>query len=906
MAAALKCFITHIFSNAPTAKTTGTITGIASPGVGIFDTNKDFVALGVVVGDVFRYTGGNHKQQAAVIKTVAATALTFYTALAGRPDLSEPDAAVGTAYRIEAARQATDVTNDVMSADVKDYMSELTSQVIIELANTNHKYEGLFAARDPVEVWIDDGDAASAAPTMPSSTTDTATTVENSRAFVGRIDRIERDTTEQGEILRLACRDYAGDLLDLSIDAVFIRHALIGSAGESVAERLQALLNGIKAQIPSEDDIEWRAGRLGRMRDRATGRPSFALAVSSVNVGIPTGDVAFVSESVFNAYARLAGACEDQTVGMFKGEPCKLWVDSWTYHPRRQDRVGAGEDDPRAEPGANTSGSGNPTINIKTPTDAKGSAVGWNISEGTNVIALRPQQDTERTRNTILALGKRSDGVPIALTTKQSGSFEDAHKQPVLGRDRYGELGGTSRPSGFYDNAAADAAAKAALIRTRSAKERRTIPRTLILEPGRRLSGAVVSVQAVSAGLSVATDLGIAGVRHLWRAAGLVSEFDVTHIRPGWDRLLAPLQTSVRETIREDVWDGWWLYVADYNTGSGNVEVFRVPAHEWGSSPSTEVKLFTVTRPSKATYATNNDDEWRFAGFSFHAGLLCLLWYDPHDTAGEEAAAITDRRILFQIVNAYDGSAWQGGAAGSALDGVYAFAADGVARITFQGLADQAGASGAARIPSGVWFHGHTDVTDNLAVPPIFDFLVGNREGVYVRYRLRRFGIAAPALRQFDKSGRWRTVMTNIDTANAGPGRFFLEERDDGHRVVHTSYVSSAAPAAKEAWATADLDSAQEPAVGAVADITPEKGELTNTAQAATIKAMTSDRFNGIAAYVRGTLGTSADNVLKADARWGDLAAERPLGSSTRTFDSNALAPRDDVDLVPLARFYFR
>lgn len=871
MAADLKLFVTHVFSQGLATKTTGGAGTIAADGSTLTDATKNFVALGVAVGDVVRLTTTSVKGQAAVVKTVAATVFTFYVPFA--------TGGVVVAYRVEAPRQVSDVSADVLRLEQRDYLSDLVGSVTFELANTGQKYEGMFEPRDPVEVWIDDGDAATAAPSMPTSVSDTDDDTENSRCFVGRIDRIERDKTEQGEVLRVHARDYGADALDTPIDAVFINCPMLKvSAGgidvfPNVAEALLQLYNGTGSGdlVDGEDDL--RAGKCGVMRDRATGRPTFALSTSSAFAGTttnPTGDLAFATESLFDCFAKVAGICTQVTAGMFVGEPLKFFVDGYTYHPRRQDQTGAGQSDPRPPTGANP-GAGNPTVVIKTAAEVQGAALPFSINEGTNVVALSPLTDSERTRNTITLLGTRNDDAPVVIRRRESASSEDAHGQAVLGRDRYGELGNVAQSRGFFDVTAADAAAKAALIRTRAAKERRTITRLMAVVPGRALSGAVVTAVAPTADLN--QSVGIAGVRHEWDARGLTSEFDLTFIRPGWDRLLSPIEKSVREKIREDVWRAWYVCIMDVDA-SFVLAFKRVATHEFGDTTK-ETTLFTVANPPQGTYPTEFGDPWVPAGFRFYNGLIFILWTDP----GTAQGSASDNHILFQVVNAYDGSAAAGG------DGIYQFMDDGVTEITSSSGSDSGH-------PVDIWVDAHVNPQTDPTLVSQFSVWRGSPGNVQ-RYRLRR---------DFRRVLAKDTIVgLPAFAANDGRfGRFFLMSRDDGHIVWHGI--------ARDATDTPRW---------AVYDISQSAGgyEFQEDVEAAKIgHALTSDR-GSLAAYVIGAEASPFTPMfLKLTARWGELGWERSLGTgaaralSVRTlpFPAGGVSRVvGRVELVPYARHWF-
>lgn len=874
MALGLKFFLTHVFSAGPAKRDNGTVftNDTNTNGTFVEDLGRDFVALGVLVGDVVRFTAPDSlKGQAGVVQSVSNgnQALSFYVAVQGDSDSITGNVPVGANFQVEAPRQGEDLSGSVLRLEMKDGLADLASECIVELANGAGAFEGKFSARDPVEVWLEDDDADSAAVTMPSSVTDTTAAAQASRCFVGRVDRIERLKDERGEVMRLVCRDYTADLLDTPADAVFINEQMLPVAGgRSVFGDLRGLFNGTKAQSPSERDDEVKAGKCGDMRDRATGRPTFAGASSALASGIrnPKGDVALATESFFDGYAKLAGICSDPTAGMFLGEPCKFWVDSFTYHPRRQNATGVGQDVPRPPPGDATlgpggagTGPGNPTINVKTPTDAKGAALSWALTEGTNLVRLEPMQDTERTRNTVTLQGTRSDELPVVMLRRQRRSLLDAHGQPVLGRDRYGEMGNVSRASGFFDATAADAAATSALIRTRAAKERRTLTRVGVVEPGRRLSGAVVTVNAqTTAGFT--GSLGIAAARHTWEPTGFLTSFDLTHIRPGWDRLLAPIEKRVRDVIQEDVWKAWQVYVADV-AGNQDVTFKRVAAHAFGTS-SEETSLFTVTKPSTATYpvtpASGND--WQFVSFRFLDGLLLILWAEGPNVANPW-------RILVQVVNAYDGGAWLGS------DGVYATHEDGSAlRMPL--------VNGAAVQPADLWALALTTAAANPTSDAVFHVWVnvgiGANLTTFALVKLNRAALTA-------KDPPLRIVETGIGSHAAG-GRFFILSRDDGHIFAHTTNVN-----VDIFWHVVDLGDNPPPSSENQDKFSAGKDPVS----------LSSDRRN-LAVYVSGdVIGGGTNDRLKLNTRFGQQEWERDAGSGIRNLTS-----RGRIDAVPYTRFY--
>lgn len=870
MPADLKLFLTHIFSRGLTTKTTGGAGTIAANGTTLTDATKNFVALGVAAGDVVRLTSpATVDGQAAVVKTVAATVLSFYVPFAS--------GGLSAAYRVEAPRQVSDVSDDVLRLEQRDYLSDLVGSVSFELSNSGQQYEGVFAPRDPVELWIDDGDAATPPPSMPTSVSDTDDDTENSRCFIGRIDRIERDKTEQGEILRVFARDYAADLLDTPVDAVFINCPMlrVSALGEillpNVVESLQKMFNGSDAAALVDQEDDFKAGVCGVMRDRATGRPTLALDTSSAVAGTttnPQGDVAFATESFFDAFARVAGICTQLTAGTFVGEPLRFFVDGYTYHPRRQDRTGVGQDDPRPAAGANP-GAGNPTVVIKTPAEVQGAALPFSITEGTNAVAVSPLMDSERTRNTVTLLGTKNDDAPVVVRSKQSASFRDAHGQLVLGRDRYGALGNVAQARGLFDVEAAEAAASAALIRTRAAKERRTITRVMSVVPGRRLSGALVTVVAPTAGLN--QSVGIAGARHQWDARGLTTEFDLTFIRPGWDRLLSPIEKSVREVIREDVWRAWAVYIMDVDT-SFVLTFKRVAAHEYGDATK-ETTLFTVANPPQGTYPTSAADPWVPMGFRFYDGLIFILWIDP----GTAQGSADNNHILFQIVNAYDGSSAVGG------DGIYKFMDDGVTEIT---------ATSGAALPVDIWVEAHVNAqTDPVQVAQFAVWIGG--VGTVRRYFLRR---------DFRRVLLRNSVVTLPTFASQSLrfGRFFLMQRDDGHIV----------------WHGIARDAADDPR-WSVYDISEDAGgfEFQEDLEAAKIgHSITSDR-DSLGVYVLGADAPPYTPMfLKFTKRWGELGWERTLGTGAARTLSVRTIPFSGggqshvvgrVDLVPYTRLFF-
>lgn len=870
----LACFVTHIYSEAPTEKTTGT-GNISSDGTTLTDAVANFTGDGVVAGDVVRLTGPDTvRSQAAVVKSVTGTTLTFYVPFAAR--------SVTATYRVEAPRQATDVSDDVIRVQLKDYLAELTQSVVIELANTDGQYHDVFKSRDPVELWIDDDDPDTPTVTFPSSTTDTSNDVENSRCFVGRIDRIELDESNQ-EVLRVHLRDYHADVLDTPVDAVFINTPMLrvlpsGTEVETnVVEKLQEAYNGIDDDLVEDVDDDYKTGKCGVMRDRATGRPTFDLVASDASAGEctnPIGDIAFATESFFDAFAKVAGACTQVTGGDFTGEPLKFWVDSHTYHPRRQDRTGVGEDDPRPPPGANP-GAGNPTIHIETPQAATGDPVNVTLEEGVNLLELRPLVDSERTRNTITLLGTRNDDAPVVIRRRESGSSVDAFGQDVLGRDRYGELGNVAQARGLFDDTAAEAVADATLLRTRTAKQRRQLTRTMSIVPGRRLSGAVVPVTSSTLGLTAA-DFGVAGVTHVWESNGLRSEFDLTFIRPGWDRLLAPIEKSTRDIIREDVWRAWYVVIMDVDDSTYDLTFSKVPTHEFGDTTE-ETVLYTITNPDQGTYPTSNGNPWVPGGFHFYNGLLLITWTNPVDVSG-------DFQILFQLLNAYDGTP----AIGS--DGIYATMDDGVTDIQFE-------AAGGPR-PRDTWIETHVNPSTNPTIESHLVVWIGSGVRVH-RYELRR-----TAQRVIDDI----EILLPVPDVVGGDrydGPFFLETRDDGHLIYHGVILD--APSEKF-WTTVDLS---EPAPQA--ELQDEIVPLDTLVHSA----ISNRSPSGLAVFMQDPASSplNSEMYLKMNRRWGDTAWQRSLGTGA----SRTLSVADDpnvpvaviedvvgrVEIVPYTRFWF-
>lgn len=564
-------FITHLLSIGPLTRDNGintadggTTTTLTLTGGG-FGTGAD----PIVVGDVLRLTSGTGKGQASIVSGVAADVLTVSPAFDVAP-------ANGTGFRVEPPRQHTDVSEDVVSLEVRDYQEEVAQLCFIELNNPDDGYySSRFEKGDPVEVWIEDGDDV--------ATNAVDFSLARDRCFVGRVEKVTRNVEGSGLTVIIQAKDYTADTI------------------EQIAHVASTFLPYVSAS--TNRNVYYHLGRIfnadrGRFSDTACGIPTFdfqksgiGAALGQIKTPVPDQAIAFVGDTYFDAFLRLASTLQEATTD----EACIFWIDSLTYEPRR----------------AGTK----PTAYLHTPTDANtGNITLWSIAEGENVIDADPVRDGVSVRNKITLLSETKDGIPL-IVTKSAASGDG-----VLGTDRWGVLHGVSRAKGFADPTAASAAVDSALLKTKLAKERRRIKRRGVVEPGARLSGREVTVQVASAGIS-SQSLGIVGVRHRLTRAGLVSDFDLTFIRPGWDRLLPLIEARGLEEVYEQVWQHYYLYEFYIDNGSpGNFPVYRVsPTRMLTTTAAERELLLTATSPSAA-------GTWVFVDAKFLNGRLFFLW----------------------------------------------------------------------------------------------------------------------------------------------------------------------------------------------------------------------------------------------------------------------------------------
>lgn len=575
-----KVFVTHVFSPSPTPRTTRVVLAATTTTITI---NTSWVGLGVVAGDVVRLMTGTRKGVAGIVasfSTVNTSNDTINTTLSVAPS-------VGDSVQVDPPRTATDVTQDVLSIEANDALGDLVQSAVVTLSNAAHQYEGKFQVGDPVEVWIEDGDADTSAVTFPTSTTDDGASSNASRCFVGRIDSIERDFAPEGQVLKLACRDYAADLLDLPYFAIFLARPLIYTAsftvGTSVFETAVVDLNATR----------------GTLKDTAAGKPTFAKTdpdATPITAGITAVDTGFVGESYFDVFARIANALVDST-----NEPYKLAVSSFTYKPRS------------ATPGK-------PTITLQSKTAlATAYAPSWALTQGTTVLKADPIKEGTRVRNRINQFGALKDDVPATLTLERVASGVNADGLDILGTDRYGRLEGTSEIRGYTDSAQVLATTRSALQQTSAARERRTIRRVGIIEPGRRVAGVGVTATMADAGLSTPTTVGIVAARTRFDGSGFTTDFDLTHIRPGWDRLLAPPTKSLA-VLQKEVWSNYYAYRV-VESGDDAI-VRRAYPTRFGvtSGDAAEEVLFTIANPGPTP------SEWDFRSIKWFDGRLFSLW----------------------------------------------------------------------------------------------------------------------------------------------------------------------------------------------------------------------------------------------------------------------------------------
>lgn len=845
---------THIFSPAPSAKVTGTAT---SAGAGsLSDTGKNFVALGVQPGDVLRVTSGARKHAAVVIRSVTSITVVFYS------EAAEPLAA-GDEYRIEAPRQGEDLSADVLGWQLEDTLDQRARLLRLTLSNPDGKWTGRLHPHDPIEAWVDDDDPLTPSPSFPSGPSDTS--ADDDRCFVGRLGRDERDVQAQGHRLILTFYNYAADLLLAEADVVFRKCNLVKSpspapAGTYVADELLALLNGAPGSWPGTDTgDEARDGKLGRMRDRATGRPTFALAVTQAGLLGQSGvDVAFVREPFFDAFARLASLCSDANAGPFNGEPCRLLVDDLTYHPRRQDRAGSGEDDPRPPAGANP-GAGNPTIRIQTPTELA-EAAAWSVVEGDNLLGAAPLEESERTRNAARLLGTRADEVPIVIEAARAGSSEDAFGQLLLGQDRYGRLEGSAQVPQVADTVSAQAAADAGMVRSAAAKARRVLQRPLVVEVGRSAAGLLLTPSVPSAGLQGLAQ-GIVTARHSVEAAGMVTTLDLTNPRPGWDRLLAPLQKSVGRVVKEDAWQAWRLLIADVAAGNpGTVTVKQVNPAAYGDAAA-ERTLFTITAPSTTTYPTSTGTGYSLIGFRWLDGLLLLVWTD-----GDVVAP----RILFQLRHAKDGAPWLPSLGNG--DGIYSTMQSGGARITAE----------VGPFHSDVdFFSIQEDQGAGLDPAALTVWVLGSSKAQF-------FVLDRDALACVRKDTALSLPVPTFLTAYPTMLRGFVRMDDAGKTTLNAAFAETFA--GKTTWGSIDLGNAS---AGWTKQTEQDAGKR--------VYALTATRDDrGLASYVKGDFNSPFGNQrLFMSVRWGEKPWQREVGQGVRAASDGLTR----AEVIPLTRF---